>query len=393
MTRWTAAELGCGLVRVACCLAVTGCHALGFSRPGEAEKAAQAPRTADAHTSSSDSKTGTATARRVNSLQMAFRLMPAGTLKMGTAANPSAPLAGCESPQHTVRLSRAFWIGEHEVTVGQFRQFVAATGTLTDAEQLGTGVFGLDLETGKVEERPAQIWTSPGFPQTDAHPVVAVSWNDAQAFCRWLSEKEGVACRLPTEAEWEYACRAGSDAPYSCGEWQSLREAANIGDLELRSRFSGATGCAPWNDGFAFTAPVGSFQPNAFGLYDLHGNVGEWCQDWFDAGYYARSPAVDPRGPEAPTAWRVVRGGSWYNSAPSCRSASRHDCAATAPSTTNGFRVVIDDAPQAMSPDACARGMEDNARVWKEPPAAAIRRDENVPSRAPRSRVLMLCRL
>ncbi len=281
--------------------------------------------------------------RMTNRGGMSFRLVPAGEFAMGTKdVTPMGELAICEQPRHVVRLTRPFWMGECEVTAGQFRQFVEATDYRTDAELTGDGVNGLDLLTGAVSQSTDRIWSSPGFPQTDQHPVVAVSRNDALEFCVWLSQLEGRTYRLPTEAEWEFACRAGSETPFACGElFDSMM--GNVADIALRGKFSGATEVAPWDDEFPFTAPVGSFQPNRFGLFDMHGNVGEWCLDWFDADYYRVSPTVDPRGPAGPTAWRVVRGGSWYNSPPHCRSACRHDGLRTAPSTTNGFRIVIED--------------------------------------------------
>ncbi len=288
--------------------------------------------------------------RMTNRLGMGLRLIPAGEFKMGTKdASPFGEFATCEQPQHAVRVTRPFWMSECEITVGQFRRFVAATGYRTEAEQSGRGVNGLDLLTGEVAHRPERIWSSPGFTQSEQHPVVAVSRSDAQEFCVWLSQLEDRSYRLPTEAEWEYACRAGTTTAFASGD---IFEPGlgNVGDLSLRAVFSAATDTANWSDQFPFTAPVGTFRPNRFGLFDMHGNVGEWCHDWFDATYYAASPEADPQGPETSTRWRVVRGGSWYNSPTHCRSAGRHDGLPTAPSTTNGFRVVLEHKVDEVTP-------------------------------------------
>ena len=120
-----------------------------------------------------------------------------------------------------------------------------------------------------------------GFEQTDEHPVVNVSWNDALAFCRWLSKKEGKICRLPTEAEWEYACRAGSTTRYCFGD-----DASDLGEYAWYGANSDRK-----------THPVGTKKPNAWGLYDMHGNAWEWCADGYDAEYYEKSPTDDPTGP------------------------------------------------------------------------------------------------
>src|SRR5262249_10455549 len=135
-------------------------------------------------------------------------------------------------------------------------------------------------------------WRNPGFAQTDEHPVVNVSWNDAQAFCDWLSQKEGKKYRLPTEAEWEYGCRANTRTRFHGGDEDgTLWQVANAMDRslgaqwsynklknkEVQRRLSDWFESVTWDDGYPFTAPVGRFRPNAFGLYDMHGNVWEWC--------------------------------------------------------------------------------------------------------------------
>lgn len=267
-----------------------------------------------------------------------------GRFQMGSA-DPArfGGFSQSEGPQHSVVISQDLLVARHEVTVGQFQKFVSHTDYVTEAEQTGNGCNGLDVASGNVVRKSACVWSSPGFRQTDDHPVVCVSWNDAMAFCQWLTSKTGQTFRLPTEAEWEYCCRAGSDRMFATGDdANSLGRIANCGDLSLKALCRSLTSTAEWDDSYPFPAPVGSFQANTFGIYDMHGNVGEWCLDWFDADYFARSPEVDPRGPEQADTWRVVRGGSWYNSPVSCRSSGRHDGVPTEASTTNGFRVVAE---------------------------------------------------
>jgi formylglycine-generating enzyme len=282
--------------------------------------------------------------RFTNSLGMQFVMIRAGMFRMGAADGERfGRYSEPEQPQHVVTLTKPFWMCQYETTVGQFRQFVAQTGYRTEGELSGKGCNRLDRRTGEIEQSPGCVWTSPGFAQTEQHPVVCVSWEDADQFCRWLSRKEKCTYRLPTEAEWEYACRAGTDTLFSTGDaFESLTHSANCGDDSLRKVMPVLTACAAWNDGYAFTAPVGRFMPNAFGLYDMHGNVGEWCRDWYDSKYYSHSPGADPCGPALPTQWHVVRGGSWYNTPAACRCAGRHDGVPTAASITNGFRLVME---------------------------------------------------
>jgi formylglycine-generating enzyme required for sulfatase activity len=217
-------------------------------------------------------------------------------------------LADWGLPQHRVRITRPFYIGTTEVTRGQFRQFVEAADYRTEAERNGSN----------------GTWRNPGFEQTDEHPAVHVSWNDAVAFCRWLSHKEGETYRLPTEAEWEYACRAGTTTRYSSGEaLDGLAAVGNIADETFRrGQRSSGQGAITASDGFVHTAPVGRYSPNAWGLFDMHGNVCEWCSDKFEKDYYHRSPVDDPPGP-AGAEHRVIRGGSFLDHPDKVRSAYR----------------------------------------------------------------------
>ena len=293
-----------------------------------------------------------------NSLELKLCLIPAGEFEMGTAVEDVEEIKAtenwffadfvsgrreAETPQHPVTISKPFEVSTHEVTVGQFRRFVEATGYKTITEQQGVG-YG--WQNGEWQEGSAFNWQNPGFEQSDDHPVCNVSWDDAVAFCRWLSEVEGVTYRLPTEAEWEYACRAGTSTLFSTGDDpNSLHGTANLADATLRKEQPRLTWAVDWEDGFAATAPVGSFKPNAFGLYDMHGNVWEWCQDVYDDQWYGTSPTNDPlrRGVER----HVFRGGGFDNWPGFLRSADRYSShSPTLRSRWAGFRVVREAAEE-----------------------------------------------
>lgn len=275
-----------------------------------------------------------------------------------------------EKPSFPVRLSRDIAIGGTEVTVGQFGKFVEATGYRTDAERNRVAwVFDPDADDDleRFAPKASANWRNPGFVQTDDHPVTCVSWHDAQAFCRWLSEREGVNYRLPTEAEWEYACRGGTRTAYCGGDDpDSVYAFGNVADAALyavhpsdvlRQR---TVSLEPGDgDGFVFTSPVGAFRANPWGLHDMHGNVWEWCRDRYSDRYYdemttlarqrgSRSdpePIVDPQGPEDTPKhrhgdWRSLRGGSWYVAPLQCRSSVRAFAEAGDAFSYIGFRVV-----------------------------------------------------
>lgn len=270
-----------------------------------------------------------------NSLGMKFVLIPAGEFMMGSAATPESLARqfpqyeierlrklGDEAPLHRVRITRAFFLGQHEVTVGQFRRFLEASGHVPESIADGTGGYGYNpaydaaasARGDAFEGRdPKYSWRNPGFPQGDDHPVLNVTWNDAQAMAQWLSKTEGKTYRLPTEAEWEYACRAGTQTHYYGGDApETLAAIGNTFDAAAAPYWPQWKNQAlAGNDGYAFTAAVGRFAANAFGLYDMLGNAWEWVADWHDDGYYAVSPAEDPPGPAAGGV-RVRRGGSWH---------------------------------------------------------------------------------
>ena len=242
--------------------------------------------------------------------------LPAGSFQMGDIQGSGS---GDEKPVHTVTLS-GFMMSATEVSVGQFRAFVEDTGYRTEAER-GDGA---SIFTGEewTKKRDAN-WKNPYMSQDDDHPVVCVSWNDANAFCQWLSEKTGEEFRLPTEAEWEYACRAGTETKYYTGNSE--------GDLGRAGWYSSNSG--------SITHTVGQKESNPWGLYDMHGNAWEWCNDWFGESYYSSSPSSNPTGPSSGSR-RVDRGGGWGNSAGNCRSANRSGSYPTYTNGSLGFRVV-----------------------------------------------------
>ena len=261
----------------------------------------------------------------VNSVGMRFAAIPAGEFVMGSPESEPGRQAN-EGPAHRVRITRGFDLGTTEVTNAQFRAFTEATGYRTDAERDMEGGFGIDFATGRVAQRPGLSWRNPGFPgfvPGDDHPVLLISWQDAEAFCAWLSKKEGTRYRLPTEAEWEYAARAGGTSAWPFGDdARGLADHGNTADVALQGAMPAATWAAPWSDGAAFLSSASSFEPNAFGLYDMQGNVWEWCHDWYAADYYGRSPTNDPQGPDQGS-FRTIRGGGWWNPPEQQRSAQR----------------------------------------------------------------------
>ena len=164
---------------------------------------------------------------------MKLVLIPAGEFLMGSP-DSDKDAEDDEKPQHRVRITRPFYLGAHEVTRGQFRRFVDETGYRTEAEKNDAGGLGYDAQSKKLKQDRKFNWLNPGFEQTDEHPVVNVSWNDSVAFAEWLSRKEGRTYRLPTEAEWEYACRAGTKTQLSV-----RRRSGGAGGRGQRDRWDG----------------------------------------------------------------------------------------------------------------------------------------------------------
>jgi formylglycine-generating enzyme required for sulfatase activity len=239
-------------------------------------------------------------------------------------------------PQHDVKIS-SFMAGRYEITVGQYRAFAMATNRSSNG-----GCFVWNGTEWKNDT--SKDWRSTGFPQNDSHPVACVSFDDAMAYVQWLQQKTGQSYRLLTEAEWEYAARAetrtarywGDDANVSCAY-------ANVLDLKAKTTIPGASNWATatfnCDDGFAYTAPVGSFKANGLGLYDMLGNVWEWTQDcWNDN--YAGAPTDGSAWTAGDCSRRVARGGSWSINPQYLRAAYRGRYATANRNDFGGFRVA-----------------------------------------------------
>jgi sulfatase modifying factor 1 len=241
-------------------------------------------------------------------------LIPAGEFLMGTdkaeiskliqlAMDPEADASWFEdeTPRHTVYVD-AFYMDTYEVTNAQYKKFVQAT---KHGEPLGYKIsFNSSNEVGMIG--PYSPWSDPNF-NKDNQPVVCVTWEDAKAYAEWAGK------RLPTEAEWEYAARGGlAGKRYVWGDvWPPPKGSGNFADKSFKRAFPSRTIINGYDDSYAFTAPVGSFKPNGYGLYDMEGNVDELCADWYEDNYYASSPKSNPKGPSSGD-FHVSRGGSWY---------------------------------------------------------------------------------
>jgi formylglycine-generating enzyme required for sulfatase activity len=260
--------------------------------------------------------------------------VPAGSFAMGSRKNEKGR-DGNEGPQHPVTIVRPFAVGKFEVTVDQFAAFVKETG-----HDMGSTC---DVwQDGKWAERPGRSWNNPGFTQSGSHPVACVSWDDAKAYVAWLSGKTGRAYRLPTEAEWEYAARAGTTTRYHFGnDEKDLCRYGNGADRTARNDIAGAKSWTvlPCSDGHAYTAPVGSFPANGFGLHDVHGNVWEWTEDcWHDN--YTGAPPDGSAWTTGDCKIHVLRGGSWGYPPVYLRSAVRGMIAANYRYINSGIRVA-----------------------------------------------------
>jgi formylglycine-generating enzyme required for sulfatase activity len=238
-----------------------------------------------------------------NNVKMRLVLIPAGKFMMGSPATEAGRNSN-EGPQNEVTLSKPFYMGVFEVTQEQYEQ-----------------VMGVN----------------PSYFKGAKNPVEQVYWDEAVEFCKKLSARTGKKVRLPTEAQWEYACRAGTTTAFHTGDVLKPGQAnalipSNPGVWD-RIMSSGQKTIQ--------TTPAGSFSPNGFGLYDMHGNVWEWCADWYGEDYYGNSPKTDPRGPEAGSG-RVLRGGSWDFYPQNCRSAIRGWHSPDFRNVSIGFRVAVD---------------------------------------------------
>ncbi len=270
-------------------------------------------------------------------------LIPAGKFLMGSPEmekdrNP-------DETQHEVTISKPFYMGVTHVTVDQFTEFVKGTGYKTELEKRSNSI-GTEISDGKlvVKSMPDISWRKPSFDQKGDYPAVQLSWNDSKAFCDWLSKRSGKTVYLPTEAQWEYACRAGTTTTFPWGDNPDDGKGwANCADQSLKQKLFNMPELKffNWDDGFVYTSPAKSFRSNAFGLYDMIGNAYQWCSDGY--GDYPKGAATDPTGADRAEAGeaRVVRGGSWFSSLEHCRSTSRMGSNAISRGSNYGFRVAV----------------------------------------------------
>jgi len=337
--------------------------AAGYSEDSEIP-IAQAPfdaRQAKAYQTQWARRRGT-TVESTNSLGTTMVLIPPGEFLMGSSdkqveaalqvaveleidQRTQDRIRTQERPQHTMRIAQPFLLAATEVTIAQFRKFVEATDYVTEAEVLGTGNSATPTKAA-LKDQNEFTWRTPGFPQQENAAVSQVSWNDAVVFCNWLSRQEQLTpCyrkdaedgwtlipenngyRLPSEAQWEFACRAGTTGQYHFGD-----------DYRLLEKYD-------WYGriGKNATRTVGTKLPNAFGLYNMHGNVGEWCQDFYDPNFYQTPRSNDPTGPAkrlSPKSRRVIRGGDWWTTAVRCRSTFRGYGDQVTRSDDLGFRLM-----------------------------------------------------
>ena len=252
----------------------------------------------------------------------------AGSFTMGSPAS-EAGRYDREGPAHEVTIARPFAIGVYEVTLDEYSRFVQATNHDSDAQSC------LVHEDHHWEERFERNWRDPGFPQSTRHPAVCVSWEDATAYVSWLSGRTGVEYRLPSAAEWEYAARAGTSAPWYWGD-----------STEMQCRFANGADMAtdfPWrtqcDDGHARTSLVGSYRANAFDLHDMIGNAWEWVQDCFNWSYEG-APATGAPWLDGDCSSRIMRGASWASTPKYLRAAHRAGERTTFRSDYTGFRVA-----------------------------------------------------
>ena len=279
-------------------------------------------------------------------------VLPTGRFRMGSPASEAGRLDG-EGPVRTVNISQRIAMGRYGVTVGEFRRFVTASGYRTEAERNTGGAQGcytlefMDSDRNGWDWTPGRSWSNLDYTVEEDQPVVCVSWNDARRYIEWLNEETGGGYRLPSEAEWEYAIRAGSGSRYHFGDDESaLCRYGNVRDttkLPDGRSWGNKVNCS---DGAVYPTAVGRYWPNPFGLYDMHGNVREWVEDCWHKNYKGA--------PTDGSAWTtdcdgrrraVVRGGSWASGPRILRAAFRFGLSLSDRSNGVGFRLVQDLNP------------------------------------------------
>ena len=261
--------------------------------------------------------------------------LEAGSFEMGSP-EAEAKRENDEGPQHSVELASDFALGQFEVSAAEFAFFVAITNYSPP-----NGCWYIDPATQTWQKDPAASWKAPRFEQRENHPVTCVNWLDAQAYIAWLRDKTGERYRLPTEAEWEYAIRAGTATSRYWGEAEAETcEYANAVDETARRTYV-QWNYAPCLDGYVYTSAVGTFKPNRWGLHDMAGNVWEWATDCWNPNY-EQAPGDGSPWTHGDCSRRVIRGGAWDDEPDDLRSANRLSVPADRRYNTIGFRVARD---------------------------------------------------
>lgn len=255
-----------------------------------------------------------------------FVYIEPGSFTMGSPDTEARRKA--DENAHAVTLTHGFFMQDKEVTLAQWQAFVDDSGYKSEAETAG-GAFV--LEDYIWTQSREYSWKNPGFPQGDDHPVTGLTCADIEAYLKWINGRSRNAYRLPTEAEWEYAARAGGTSAFSSGEC--------LGSADANVDANASWGGCPAGAASSGTMPVGSFEPNAWGLYDMHGNVAEWCGDWY--GRYPRKAVKNPKGAPSGTN-RVVRGGGWATYAYNARCAKREASDPSRGCSEVGMRLVVE---------------------------------------------------
>lgn len=293
----------------------------------------------------------------VNSIGMRLVPIPTGDFLMGAPASEAGSRID-EQPVHEVRITQPICLGAYEVTQAEYRAVVGSNPAFFSPEGLGAEkVAGLN---------------------TDRFPVEQLSWDAANEYCRLLSARpEEIAAgriyRLPTEAEWQYACRAGARTAFAFGDALGAKQANINGNFPY--------GGAPRGPFLGRTCTVGSYQPNAFGLYDMHGNVAEMMNDWYGRYYFKDSPGDDPAGPEKGSD-KVVLGGSWGTDAARCRCAFRRSNATSGAAYFFGFRVACERVTPALAASVAAAKGEVAAKKAEAEVAAQKAKAEEAAKKA-----------
>jgi formylglycine-generating enzyme required for sulfatase activity len=261
-------------------------------------------------------------------------VLPSGRFKQGSAGADSGAGAS-ERPLHWVMIAHPLAMSTNAVTVDEFRVFVAATGR---------DMQGCDTYDGEWRHQAENNWENPGFEQSGSHPVTCTSWNDAEAYAAWLSAKTGHRYRLPSASEWEYAARAGGEAvqPWN-RDGAGACASANVADASAARRYPGWT-VFDCDDGYVYTAPVGSFKASAFGLNDMLGNVFQWTKDCWHPDY-KDAPVDGSARMDGDCSEHELRGGSWFSTPAFVRANYRNHFGADYRTSSVGIRLVRELSP------------------------------------------------